>query len=115
MDEMLSGALTAEDEEEVEAELEALVAASEPASTLPEVPVEEPEELLPSVPTHEPQGETKTIFFLVLKHFILQPRRKKRRKWWRWRRPEVCRRPRGQDQSPSAICDKFNVTFLFCL
>lgn len=61
MDELLSGALTAEDEQEVEAELEALVAASEPASTLPEVPVEEPEELLPEVPTHQPQGATKNI------------------------------------------------------
>jgi hypothetical protein len=43
--------------------VEALVAATEPASTLPEVPVEEPEELLPSVPTHEPKGQTKILLF----------------------------------------------------
>lgn len=92
LDELLSGALTAEDELEVEAELEALVAASEPASTLPEVPVEEPEELLPSVPTHEPKGE---ISLNLMPNFgtnyfvLLQPRKpKRRRKGWLWRRHE---------------------------
>jgi len=54
----LSGALTQQDEDDVEAELEALVAVTQPAKTLPEVPVEEPEEdvKLPEVPTEDPSG-----------------------------------------------------------
>ena len=113
---MLSGALTAEDEEEVEAELEALVAASEPASTLPEVPVEEPEELLPSVPTHEPQGETKTIYsflYLNMLYFFSSRGEKGKEKGGAGGGLKCFAAPGGRIRvhQPYVI----NVTFLFCL
>ncbi|XP_059483661.1 charged multivesicular body protein 6 [Neocloeon triangulifer] len=61
IDELLSGALTEQDEADVEAELEELISVSEPAKTLPEVPMEEPEGdvALPEVPTEEPTRAAK--------------------------------------------------------
>ncbi|XP_065347223.1 charged multivesicular body protein 6 [Cloeon dipterum] len=58
IDDLLSGALTQEDEDDVEAELEALISVTEPAKTLPDVPMEEPEGdvELPEVPSEEPKA-----------------------------------------------------------
>lgn len=55
LDDLLSGALTDQDEADVEAELEALVSSTLPAVPSDELPVpteETPE--LPDVPAHEP-------------------------------------------------------------